>query len=126
VAALHRAEAAVLLLEALALPPRTVIAAAGSVIEDATCRCRLSTDAEVFVLVAAVTADIGAGSHRRPIDASEQRSLLERRLPLWTAGARSVLRIDHRTDTPDHIVARILAELASPGAPSRARANRVR
>lgn len=79
---LHRIEREVLL-TALAAPEPSVIAAAASVIDDATARDALR--AHICVGVQALQGLRAerheAGSHRRPIDPEEQRRLDERRRP---------------------------------------------
>lgn len=107
--ALHRAEAAVLR-TALAIPHATVVAAAGSVIDDQPCRDELTANADLFVLIARIVDDIATGTHRRPLSTNEQAALLARRLPLWTKTAK-VLRIDHETTPPDHVAASVLDAL---------------
>jgi shikimate kinase len=111
---LHRLEAKVLL-DALALPSRTVITAAGSAVASERCRRALTEQATVVWLDAPVDdviARMASDSHRRPIARREAEALLSRRRD--HLAAVSDLRLDAREPTGS-LVDRILEVVADLG-----------
>lgn len=115
---LHRLEAAVLLC-ALSDDRPSVISAAGSVVEDATCRAALAQRAVVVVLEASVEllqSRVRWGSHRRPMPREEIENLLDRRSPLLTEIADLTLDADQPLEV---LTGEILAFLAEGDRPDR-------
>lgn len=111
--ALHAIEAAVLL-GALAGPDPTVICAAGSTIEDESCRRALRRRSFVVVLRADTGELIrrsGQGLHRRSMDTAEMTAVAARRDPLYATVTQ--LTLDSRVPTTE-LVRAIVDALADP------------
>lgn len=114
--ALHTLEEEVLL-DALATPAPSVVAAAGWVVESARCRTALAGTGPVAPLVVHLDLPVeeverrhASGSHRRALDGEGLRALHRRRAPLFAHV--SGLTLDATRPTAE-LVAAVLARLSS-------------